>query len=130
MNLQSKKVKVEKPVSELYSHLTENLENYRQIMPSEVSVFRVDGDTFIFGLKGFPEVNLRLKDKVENQKVVFESASSMLKFELTCMLTEADAHSSFVQFLFNGEVNMMMRMMIEKPLQNFIDALADQVGKL
>lgn len=130
MNLQSKKVKVNKPVSELYLHLTSGLENFKDIMPSEVSVFRVEEDTFTFGLKGFPEVKLRLKEKVENQKIVFESATPVLKFELTCVLSELSKISSEIQFLFAGEVNMMMRMMLEKPLQNFIDKLADQSGKL
>lgn len=130
MNLQSKKIRVNKPVSKLYLYLTSSLENYKDIMPSEVSVFRVEGNTFIFGLKGFPEVQLRLKEKVENQKVVFESASPMLKFELICAMSEADAFNSEVQFIFDGEVNMMMRMMLEKPLQNFIDKLAEKAGEL
>lgn len=130
MNLQSKKVIVQKPVSHIYNHLTSSLDNYKDIMPAEVSVFKADVDTFTFGLKGFPEVQLRLKEKVENQKIVFESASPMLKFQLTCALSDEGADKSGLQFLFDGEVNMMMRMMLEKPLQNFIDKLAESSSAL
>lgn len=130
MNLQSKLITVNKPVGELYQKLTSSLENYKEIMPPEVSVFKTEGDTFTFGLKGFPEVQLRLKEKVENQKITFESATPILKFTLTCALSELDAQRSGIQFFFDGEVNMMMRMMLEKPLQNFIDMLAEKARDL
>ncbi|GCD77124.1 hypothetical protein JCM31826_06060 [Thermaurantimonas aggregans] len=130
MNLQSKLITVNKPVSEVYNQLTSSLEKYKEIMPTEVTVFKAEGDTFTFGLKGFPEVQLRVKEKVENQKITFESATPILKFTLTCALSEQSPQTSGIQFFFDGEVNMMMRMMLEKPLQNFIDKLAEKAGAL
>ncbi|GCD80475.1 hypothetical protein [Schleiferia thermophila] len=130
MNLTSKKIQVNQPAALIFGKLTGSLENYRQLMPSEVAEFKTDGDTFTFGLKGFPEVHLKIKETVANQKVTFESFNSPIKFQLSCFIQEIGEGISELQFAFDGEVNMMMRMMLEKPLQNFIDKLADKAANL
>ena len=81
MNIQGNRVVVEKSQKETFEFLTD-LKNFEQLMPESIQKFEVDGDSFIFGLKGMPEIRLVLKEKTEYSKVVLGAASSKLDFQL------------------------------------------------
>ena len=126
MNIQGNRVVVEKSQKETFEFLTD-LKNFEQLMPESIQKFEVDGDSFIFGLKGMPEIRLVLKEKTEYSKVVLGAASSKLDFQLIANIGEIDEDSSEVQLDFNGQFNMMMQMMVKKPLTSFIETLKDNL---
>ena len=99
-------------------------------MPESIQKFEVDGDSFIFGLKGMPEIRLVLKEKTEFSKVTLGAASSKLDFHLVADIDAIDEESCEVQLDFNGEFNMMMQMMVKKPLTSFIETLTDNMEQL
>ncbi len=129
MNLETTKVVVPKSQKELFYFLTD-LNNFEQLMPESIQKFEVDGDSFIFGLKGMPEIRLILKEKKEFDQVVLAAASSKLSFTLTTNIAEISDTKSEVQVLFTGEFNPMMSMMIKKPLQKFINTLSENLKNL
>ncbi|AOW21879.1 orotate phosphoribosyltransferase [Urechidicola croceus] len=129
MNLESNKISVKKSQKELFEFLTK-LENYEQLMPENIQKFEVDGESFIFGLKGMPEIRLVLKEKVEFDKVILGAASSKLPFTLTANIIESSEDTADAQMLFEGDFNPMMAMMIKSPLQKFIDTLSQNISKL
>ncbi len=67
MNLESQKVSIDKSQEEIKSFIT-NLNNFEGLMPESIEKFEVDGDSFIFGLKGMPEIRLVLQEKNEFDK--------------------------------------------------------------
>lgn len=129
MNISGNKVVVKKSQKETFQFLTD-LKNFEQLMPASIQKFEVDEDSFIFGLKGMPEIRLVLKEKTEYSNVTLGAASSKLNFELVANIKEIDATSSEVQLDFNGEFNMMMAMMVKKPLTSFIETLTDNLEGL
>lgn len=129
MNLESPKVSIDKSQEEIYSFIT-NLNNFEGLMPESIEKFEVDGDSFIFGLKGMPEIRLVLQEKNEFDKVILGAASSKLTFTLTVDILKLSEDSSEVQLLFNGDFNPMMAMMVKKPLQKFIDTLSGNMLRL
>ena len=60
MNLESTKVNVTKSSKEVFEFLI-HLENFEQLMPENTQKFEVDGDSFLFALKGMPEIVLKKK---------------------------------------------------------------------
>jgi carbon monoxide dehydrogenase subunit G len=129
MNISGTKVVVNKSQKETFKFLSD-LKNFEQLMPASIQKFEVDGDSFIFGLKGMPEIRLVLKESTEFSNITLGAASSKLSFELVANIEEIDEASSKVQLDFNGEFNMMMAMMVKKPLTNFIETLTDNLEKL
>lgn len=129
MKLESKKVTVNSSATDLYKKL-ENLENFRQAMPESVTKFEADENSFVFGMKGMPEVRLVIKEKKEPELISLEAASSKLDFTLACFITPIDETTCEAYFDFEGKFNPMLRMMVEKPLKNFIEALADKLPSL
>jgi len=130
MNLESPKVTVEKSASYLFEALSE-VPNFEKLMPESIAKFEVtDADSFIFGLKGMPEIKLRMKEKTANSKIVLGAASDKLPFTLTATIDRVSDSSSEVQLLFEGEFNAMMAMMIKGPISKFIETLSENMHQL
>lgn len=130
MHLESPKVTVSKSAEYLFQALSE-VKNFETLMPESIAKFEVtDADSFIFGLKGMPEIKLRMKDKTPHSKITLGAASDKLPFTLTGNLNALGADQTEVQLVFEGEFNPMMSMMIKGPISKFIETLAQNMSKL
>ena len=130
MNLESPKVTVDKSTLELFNSLSD-VRNFEKLMPENIAKFEVIGeDAFIFGLKGMPEIKLKMKEKVEPTKIVLGAASDKLSFTLIANIESLTENSSAVKLNFEGEFNAMMAMMIKGPIGKFIETLASNMHKL
>ena len=130
MNLESPKVTVAQSSEYLYNALSD-VKNFEKLMPENIAKFEVLGDDiFNFGLKGMPEIKLRLKEGVPFSKVNLAAASDKLPFTLTANLDSISEASTGVQLVFEGEFNPMMAMMIKGPISKFIETLAENMHKL
>ncbi len=128
MNLEGRKIIVNKSASELVEML-KNPEDYKNLMPDSLQSFEVRDNGFKFSLKGMPEIALNIDEITENE-VVLKSASSSLDFALRGAMNSISETQTEVQLLFEGKFNPFIKMMVEKPLQNFINALTDNIEKL
>ena len=130
MNLKSPKVSVAKSAEYIFNALTD-VKNFEKLMPESIAKFEVTGDdSFIFALKGMPEIKLKQKEATPNSLVVLGAASDKLPFTLTGNLTEVDADNTTIELTFEGSFNPMMAMMIKGPISKFIEALAGNMNKL
>jgi len=130
MNLESPKVSVSKSAQYLFDALCD-VKNFEKLMPDSIAKFEVlDENAFIFGMKGMPEIKLKMKDKVAPSKVVLGAASDKLPFTLTATIDATSENDSDVQLFFEGEFNAMMAMMIKGPISKFIETLAQNMHKL
>ena len=130
MNLESPKVTVEKSAEYLFNALID-VKNFEKLMPENIAKFEVLGnDIFNFGLKGMPEIKLRLKEGIPNSKVVLNAASDKLPFSLVANITAVSENASDVKLDFEGEFNPMMAMMIKGPITKFLETLASNMHKL
>jgi carbon monoxide dehydrogenase subunit G len=130
MNLESPKVTVQKSAQELFNLLSD-VKNFEKLMPENIAKFEVIGDdAFIFGLKGMPEIKLKMKEKVAPSKIVLGAASDKLPFTLVANIDAVSETSSDVKLDFEGDFNPMMAMMIKGPIGKFIEALATNMNKL
>ncbi|MGK6342582.1 SRPBCC family protein [Chryseobacterium sp. DT-3] len=125
MNLEGRKIIVNKSSKEL-SEILKSPENYKDFMPDGLQKFETKDNGFKFGLQGMPEIALKI-DEVNEQKAVLKSASSSLDFTLTAALNPINDDQTEVQMLFEGKFNPFIKMMVEKPLQNFINTLTDKI---
>lgn len=130
MNLESPKVTVEKSSQELFDLLSD-VKNFEKLMPENIAKFEVtDADAFIFGLKGMPEIKLKMKERVAPNKIVLGAASDKVPFTLIANIDTVSEQSSAVKLDFEGEFNAMMAMMVKGPISKFIETLANNMTKL
>lgn len=130
MNLESPKVNVDKSAAELFDLLTD-MKNFEKLMPENIAKFEVIGeDSFLFGLKGMPEIQLKVTEKIAPNKIVFGAASDKVPFTLLTNIEHVSANSSAVKLDFEGSFNPMIAMMIKGPIGKFIETLAVNMSKL
>ena len=127
MNLESPKVKSSKSESELFEFLSD-MSNFEQLMPENTEKFTAENDTFLFALKGMPEIRLKVLEKIPHNKIVLGAASDKFPFTLTGNITPAE-NGSEMQLVFEGSFNPMMAMMVKGPLQKFINTIAGNIEK-
>ncbi len=127
MNLEGRKIILNKPVAELVE-LLKDPQQYEQLMPDGLQKFEAIADGFKFSLKGMPEIALKVGEVNEN-KATLKSASSSLDFELTTAMNAVSENQTEIQMFFEGKFNPFIKMMVEKPLQNFMNALTDKIEK-
>lgn len=126
MNLESPKVTVKKTNQELFDYLSK-IENFEHIMPDNIDKFEAGENSFLFALKGMPEIRLKLQEQEAPNKIILGSASDKFPFTLTANIEENADQSSDVQLLFDGQFNPMVAMMVKSPLQKFINILASNI---
>ncbi|WP_100611257.1 orotate phosphoribosyltransferase [Confluentibacter lentus] len=129
MNLESPKVTIGKSSEDVFNFLS-NIKNFESLMPESISKFEVlSDDTFLFALKGMPEIILQKKEVIAPNKIVLGAAGGKLDFSLTANIDTISETSSDVQLHFNGDFNPMMAMMIKGPIGKFIETLATSIPK-
>ncbi len=130
MNLESPTVTVNKSAEDVFEFLTK-VENFEQLMPESKEKFeKISDSRFLFQLKGMPELVLDQKENISPNKVVLGAASDKLPFTLTADIIDSGDGKSTTKLTFDGQFNTMMSMMIKKPIQNFINTLSENIGKL
>jgi len=125
--IESPIVTINKTTSELISHYSSPA-NFGELMPPEVLKFEANAHSFIFGLKGLPEVKLNIEEISETQ-VLMKSASDKLPFYLRVKLTPIGKQTQ-AQMHFEGEFNPMIKILVQRPLQNFINHLAQNMERI
>ena len=129
MNLESPKISVEKSPQDIFDFLSD-VKTFEALMPENISKFEVLGeDTFIFALKGMPEIILKKKEVIPPNKIVLGAAGGKLDFSLTGNIISENDTSSEVQLIFDGDFNPMMAMMIKGPISKFIETLVTSIPK-
>ena len=100
-----------------------NLNNLKDIMPPSINDFESTETTCSFKMKGMPALNLELDEKTPFSKISLTAKGSQVPFSLDCFITEKGDQCQ-ARLEINAEINMMMKMMVEKPLTQFLDVLA------
>jgi hypothetical protein len=130
MHIETPKKTIEKSNEAVYTFLTD-LKNFEKLMPESIDKFEIiDDDTFLFALKGMPQIVLKRKEQVPFERVVLGAASEKLPFTLSAHITAIDDNTSEVMLNFEGEFNAMMAMMIKNPITNFIGTLSENLTKM
>src|SRR5690606_36536002 len=100
MELKSKKVVTKKSAEELFDYLSD-LKNFESLMSENTSKFEVlDENSFVFALKGMPDIVLEIKESHRPDKIVLGSGSDKIPFSLTGDIESISEDSSSVQLFF------------------------------
>lgn len=103
--------------------------DYQNLMPENLQKFETTEKGFKFSLSGMPEIGLIIEEVSSNQ-VVLKSDSANLQFALKGLLSPISEQKTEVQLVFEGKFNPFIKMMVEKPLKNFIDQLTNKIEQL
>ena len=127
-NFTSPEVEVNLSAEQLYDKLC-NLNNLKDILPSEITDFQSTEDSCSFKMGGLPKISLVRAEKTPFSKIMLQAENSQIHFSLECNISKNGENCKAVLEI-NAELNMMMRMMLEKPLTNFLNAIAKRLSQI
>ncbi len=126
MKLDSNKVKVKAKKEEIKTFLSDS-NNLIHLLPQDsISDFKSSVEECSFKVQGGIIISL-IQDGQEDDKLFLKSGEkSPFPFKLTINLEECD--SVTIGYInFDGEVNMFLKMMVEKPLKNLFNYMSDKL---
>jgi len=121
----SPEVIVNRSAEDFFNKISD-LNNLKVIMPKSIKDFESTETTCSFKMKGMPQLKLELCNKIEFSKISLTAADNQVPFSLDCFITEKGEQCQ-ARLEINVELNMMMKMMVEKPLTQFLDVLANKM---
>ncbi|MEC9209658.1 MAG: hypothetical protein VX762_04455 [Bacteroidota bacterium] len=121
----SPEVIVNKSAEDFFNKIGD-LNNLKAIMPSQIENYESTETTCSFKMQGMPKLALEIAEKTEFSKVSLTAKGSQIPFYLDCFITEK-GEACQVRLEINAELNMMMKMMVEKPLTQFLNVLASKI---
>ena len=127
-NFKSPEVKVNLSAEMLYAKLS-NLNNLKDILPSEITDFQSTEDSCSFKMGGMPKITLVIAEETPFSKIVLQAENSQIPFSLECNISQ-NGENCKALLEVNAELNMMMKMMLENPLTNFLNAIAKRLSQI
>ena len=99
-------------------------------MPQEVQEFESSTDNCSFKIEQLPKMSLQITEKHAYEKIKFESNESQIPFHMYCYIEKNDDNSSNVVIEINMEVNFMMKMLVQKPINIFLEKFTEIIKRI
>ena len=128
--IESQRVVVNAPQPEVFEFLSD-LNNYKVLFPEDrISDWEATETSCQFKIQGTATIALVFDKSTPNSEINLVSGEkSPFPFTLNIYLEEPEDSQTKGWLVFNGEMNMMLKMMVEKPLTNLFNYMAEQVKK-
>ena len=125
--IDSKEVEIAKPAQELYDFV-KDMNNFQQLRPQErISEWKSDGVSCSFKVQGAATIGLMIDGGTAPELLKLKATDrSPFPFTLDVHLNELNGTTTIWQE-FNADLNPFIKMMVEKPLQNLFDHIADRM---
>jgi len=127
MVIDSNKVKVSASQSDVYNFLID-MNNIIHLLPQDkISDFKSTDKDCSFKVQGGVIISLVQKGNKDNAEIYLVSGEkSPFPFKLTIFISD-EGSESMGYMHFDGEVNMFLKMMVEKPLTNLFNFMSDKI---
>lgn len=123
----SKQVRIVRPAAMVYGLLSD-FSNFTPMLQDKVEGWDATPDSCSFRFKGFA-MSLRMVEREENKLVkITGDEGSPLDFTLWMQLREIAGDDTRMRLVLRVELNMMMKMMLGKKLEEGIDQIAQQIA--
>lgn len=128
MEITSVKVHIDASAVKLFAFLSDT-NNFVLLLPEDkISEWKADGTSCSFKVQNAATISLLQKELKPYSIVLLESGEkSPFPFDLTIFIEE-DAEKNIIAYLeFKGEVNSFLKMMVQKPLTNLFNHMAEKL---
>ncbi len=117
--------------SNIYNFLS-NFNNFKNFIPADkIEKFESSEDHCRFSLPNIGELGLRIIDK-EPFKTIKVTGDGMAnqKFTLWIQLKQVAENDTKIKLTMKSDLNPMIKMIVSKPLQDFLNKLVDAMEKI
>ena len=128
--IESKHVNINNNQKEVFDFLND-LNNFKLLLPQDkISNWKSDFKSCSFKVNGMATISLILESSIPNQTHhIISGSESPFPFTLD-IIVDQDGENSVAYNKFVGEINPFLRLMVEKPLSNLFNYIADKLAEV
>lgn len=125
--LESKKVLIDNSPADVYRFLSD-FNNFEKLMPDQVTNWKSTENTCSFTISGMADLSMKISEKEEFAYIKYAAdGKNPFDYFLENKNISAENGQCISQLIFHAQLNPMLKMMASKPLQNFVNMLADKL---
>lgn len=123
----SKTVAMHRRAEDIFRHLS-NFQNFTPVVQDKVDSWEASEDTCSFKMKGIA-VDFKMLEREEFKTIKIGGGDMVpLEFYLWIQLNEVAPYDTRMRITIKAELNMMMKMMLGKKLEEGVDTLASSIA--
>ena len=128
--IESKSVTLNQEASSVFNYIT-NMNNFEHLLPiDKISNWEAEEKSCSFKIQGSAHIGLDLASATPNNEIIIKSSpKTPFPFTLSISIKEDDG-STTVSQVCEADINPFLKMMVEKPLRNLFDYIADRLLKI
>lgn len=128
MKIESNKKIAQKDIQSVFEFLKDTQNLYHLLPQDKISDWKADELSCSFKVQGGIVISFQQTSCEEPTKIFLKSGEkSPFPFTLTVLLKEISASETEGYLLFDGEVNMFLKMLVEGPLTNLFDFMTNKL---
>ena len=111
------------------SGIKERMEQMREQLDDKIQDITFDRDTLTLTIQGI-NVTLRIVEREPCKCIKFEGDKSPIPFNLWIQILPVASEQAKMKVTIRAEVNMFMKAMVSKPLQEGVEKLAEMLAMI
>ena len=119
--------------ADVYAKLSDlnNLESVKDKIPQDkVQDLSFDTDTLSFSMAPVGKLTLRIIEREPEKSIKFEAENSPLPFNLWVQIVPTTDTECKIKLTIKAEINPFIKGMIQKPLQDGLEKMADMLANI
>ena len=122
-NFESEKITINCSAEKIFNFLSD-FNNFGKLMPEQVTNWKSTEDTCSFTIQGMAELAMKITEKTPFSKIVYSSENpSPFEYTLEMNIGIVNETQCTSVINFHANINPMMKMMLQRPLENFVNIL-------
>ncbi len=123
----SERVEVNASSNEVFTFMSD-FTNFGKLMPEQIKNWKADADSCSFTIEGMADLNMRIAQRNPDKNIqIIADGKNPIDYTLDVFFFPIDENSSRVEIIFNADLNPFIKAVASKPLQNFVDMLAQKL---
>jgi carbon monoxide dehydrogenase subunit G len=119
---------IKKPEALIYAILSD-FKNFSPALEGKVEDWKVEGDSCSFKVKGIT-AGMKIVDRIPSNTIKIEGdQTSPMPFTFWIQLKQVSVDDTRMRLTLHTKLNMMMKMMLGKKLQEGINKMADSIAE-
>jgi hypothetical protein len=129
--IESEIVPIAKSQEHIYNFLSD-FNNFEKLMPPQVTEWESTADSCSFNLNNMAKVGMKIISRTPSNLIQIESDGGKLPFAFTldAHVVKVSDNSCTGQLIFEADIPIFLRPMVEKPLGHFFNLLAKKMADI
>ncbi len=130
--IESEIIAIPQPQEKIFLFLSD-FRNFEKLMPSTVSDWKASKDSCSFTISEMARVAMKIESAIPNSKIHMisdEGGKLPFAFTLDSLINSTGASSCTGQLIFEAEIPIFVRKMVNGPLEKFFNALARKMADI